>query len=462
MKHFSLRFRVFLFFVFLAVGSAAIMGGALWLGAKRAADGGNGYVIAALVAGFGVTGFVAGIWMLFDENVAKPIQRLATDLRARAQAGVEAELDGQSARYLGDLAPAAQALNVRAMNTAQSIAAAKADLEKQISQLSELFSQVPVATIMLSKAGRIVLYDQQAAGLLSAIAPPRLNASIADYFDRDALEAARIKLSDNVVSVPLVLCDAKGVEHPSASLKSIEGSKDYILMIEPKEVQPVASRPLTFDFAIRSADPRRRRRDTPLSELTFTVFDTETTGLEPARHELIQIGAVRVLRGKLLETEAFDHLIKPVKPIPAASTLVHHISDDMVADAPPALDVVRQFYGYASGTVALAHNAPFDLAFLNGVEDWPDIPVIDTVLISAILYGTTESHTLDDLCDRLHITIPAEARHTALGDALATAKVLCAAIPMLEAKGIVMLSDLQKEGKKHARLLKLEDERAED
>ncbi len=76
----------------------------------------------------------------------------------------------------------------------------------------------------------------------------------------------------------------------------------------------------------------------------------------------------------------------------------------------------------------VAHNAPFDMAFLRrhaprmGVT-W-DHPILDTVLVSAVVFGASETHTLDALCDRLGVTIPEALRHTALGDARATAEVL--------------------------------------
>ena len=82
-----------------------------------------------------------------------------------------------------------------------------------------------------------------------------------------------------------------------------------------------------------------------------------------------------------------------------------------------------------------------------------DHPVLDTVLLSAIVFGTTEEHTLDALCDRLDITIPPEQRHTALGDAQVTAEALVRLIPLLEGKGLRTLRDVIAESKKHGRLL---------
>ena len=98
------------------------------------------------------------------------------------------------------------------------------------------------------------------------------------------------------------------------------------------------------------------------------------------------------------------------------------------------------------------------MAFLRRFEGeasvtW-DHPILDTVLLSAIVFGTTEDHTLDALCKRLDIDIPADQRHTALGDARVTAQALVKLIPLLNGLGLVTLSDVIAESRKHGRLLK--------
>ena len=82
-----------------------------------------------------------------------------------------------------------------------------------------------------------------------------------------------------------------------------------------------------------------------------------------------------------------------------------------------------------------------------------DHPILDTVLLSAVIFGASETHTLDALCDRLGVTIPEALRHTALGDAQATAEVLCAMLPMLEARGMKTFGDVITETRRHGRLL---------
>ena len=111
----SLRFRIFLFFCLLAVGGAGLAAGALMFGWSRAEQPlpAAPFVTAFVMFAFLNTGLAVAVWLLFDENVAKPINQLSATLRLRAHSGVDGDLDAEAARYLGDLAPAANALTYR-------------------------------------------------------------------------------------------------------------------------------------------------------------------------------------------------------------------------------------------------------------------------------------------------------------------------------------------------------------
>ncbi len=106
----------------------------------------------------------------------------------------------------------------------------------------------------------------------------------------------------------------------------------------------------------------------------------------------------------------------------------------------------------------MAHNAPFDMAFVRRHESDAgcrfDHPILDTVLLSAVLYGEAESHSLDALAHRLGITIAEEARHTAIGDAIATADALLKIIPALKSRQLDTFGAVLSEVRQHRRLLK--------
>jgi DNA polymerase-3 subunit epsilon len=464
MDRLSLRLRIFLFFCLQALGGATIVLGALWLGWNRLPSSGaeGAFIFTAILSGFGLIGMTAGIWLLFDENVAKPIEKLASGLRANAHAGVDSDLDLQAARYLGDLAPAAhavsRALNDTALSTAERVAAETERLAQEKQRLTALLTEIPVATILVNPADQIVLYDGQAAEVLAQIHPPRLNAPLWDYFAQDSLRTAKTRAAKTGKETTLTAASSDGAHRYEARLKPMQGG-GYMLIIDADHVDiaPEDARPIVYDFDLLERDTAGVTEDMHLRDLVFTVFDTETTGLLPHKDEIVQIGAVRVVNGRIVAGERINQLVDPGCPIPPASTKVHHVSDAMVRGQ-PAIDVVgRQFHGFARDSIIVAHNAPFDMAFLHrhkarmGV-DW-DHPILDTVLLSAVLFGASQTHTLDALCDRLAVTIPPELRHTALGDAQATAEVLVRMIPMLEARGMQTFADVVRETKRHGRLL---------
>ena len=201
-----------------------------------------------------------------------------------------------------------------------------------------------------------------------------------------------------------------------------------------------------YDFDLMEREQLGALEDRPLRELTFVVFDTETTGLDPSGgDEIISIAGVRIVNGRIMSGEQFDQYVHPGRAIPPASTQIHHITNDMVADAPPIGEVLPKFASYVSDAVLVAHNAAFDMKFIALKEEQTGItfdnPVLDTVLLAAHLQGQTGSLTLDALAEQFGIEIPPEVRHTALGDSLATAEVLLRLIDLLEAAGVKTLRE---------------------
>ncbi|MFP7675243.1 exonuclease domain-containing protein [Marivita sp. S0852] len=463
----GLRLRVFLFFCLLGLGGLVLIGAALWFGYARAVTTTveNGFTFAAILAAFLILALTVSVWLLFDENVAKPIERLAAELRTRAHAGVDRDLDTQTARYLGDLAPAASAvtkqLNDTALSTAQAVAKETARLSAETARLTALLTEIPVATVLVNPDGQIVLYDGQAAEVLAQLGVPRLNAKLTDYFDNATLTAAIKTLQKTGKDVSVTAHSKDMAQSFDVKLKPMEGG-GFLMVIDSQtlDISPTAARPLVYDFDLldrRQQDAEAHIHDRHLRDLCFAVFDTETTGLLPHKDDIVQLGAVRVLNGKIIGGETINQLVDPGRPIPPASTKVHKVTDAMVRGQPDIHQVARQFHSFAQDAVIVAHNAPFDMAFLHrhakqtGVT-W-DHPILDTVLLSAVLFGASETHTLDALCDRLGIAIPQELRHTALGDAYATAEVLVSMLPMLDARGLSTFGQVIEETRRHGRLL---------
>lgn len=205
------------------------------------------------------------------------------------------------------------------------------------------------------------------------------------------------------------------------------------------------SRPEYYDFdlfATRDAagsgiDPERR-----LTDLAYSVFDTETTGLEPSNgDEIIQMGAVRIVNNRLLRQEIFDQLVDPGIPLKPEGIPIHGITEAMLIGQPRIDAVLPAFHEFCAETVLVAHNAAFDMRFFQLKEDSLGLrftqPVLDTLLLSAVIHPSQESHRLESIAERLGINVI--GRHTALGDAYVTGEVFLKMIPLLADMGIVTL-----------------------
>jgi DNA polymerase-3 subunit epsilon len=201
-----------------------------------------------------------------------------------------------------------------------------------------------------------------------------------------------------------------------------------------------ASRPEYYDFDLfRDAGPGRALAERALAELTCTVFDTETTGLDPSGGDrIVQIGAVRIVAGKLLRHEGFERLVDPQRAVSAASVAIHGIDAARLSGQPPAAQVLPAFHAFARDSVLVGHNAAFDMRFLREAEAETGVvfgqPVLDTLLLSAYVHPQQESHSLEAIAARLGVAL--SGRHSALGDALVTAEIFLRLIPLLEARGV--------------------------
>lgn len=203
-------------------------------------------------------------------------------------------------------------------------------------------------------------------------------------------------------------------------------------------------RPEFFDFDLLAQGQAGPLGQMDLRQLTFVVFDTETTGLAPTQgDQVVSVGAVRVVNGRILTGETFNRLVNPGRPIPPESTKFHGITDEMVTNRPPLSVVLPQFKAYVADAVLVAHNAAFDMKFIRMREAESGIvfdnTVLDTMLLSSYVDGTPENQSLDAIAERYGITLA--DRHTALGDSLVTAALLLRLIDALEAKGIRTLDD---------------------
>ena len=163
-----------------------------------------------------------------------------------------------------------------------------------------------------------------------------------------------------------------------------------------------------------------------LEEDTYVVFDVETTGLSAVYDTIIELAAVKIRGGEIIDK--FEAFANPHHPLSATTIELTGITDDMVRDAPDVVDVVRDFKEWIGDDVLVAHNASFDMGFLNVAykrllkTEKAKNPVIDTLELARFLYPEFKNHRLNTLCKKFDIELT--QHHRAVFDAEATGYLL--------------------------------------
>ncbi|MHA1530017.1 MAG: DUF294 nucleotidyltransferase-like domain-containing protein [Alphaproteobacteria bacterium] len=195
-----------------------------------------------------------------------------------------------------------------------------------------------------------------------------------------------------------------------------------------------------------SRRPSRIDPATPLVALDMVVLDTETTGLDVRADRIVQIGAVRMRGAELREDETLNLKVDPGVPIPPESTRIHHLDDTDVAGAPAAPEAMARLAGFIGDAVVVGHNIHFDLAVLRHEADrhglhWREPRVLDLELIGAELVPGRIDNSIEALA--LSYGVEVSGRHTALGDALVTARILAAMLGPLRERGVRSLAEAE-------------------
>ena len=176
---------------------------------------------------------------------------------------------------------------------------------------------------------------------------------------------------------------------------------------------------------------RKALRALAIQDAIFTVLDTETTGLSVNEgHKIVSVGAIKIKNYQLIENEILDELINPEREIPFASRNIHYISDDQVKDKPNIYQLEKKINNFLESTILVGHNVDFDIGFIKKnaartslATTVKRIASIDTILLAAGLYPSLESYELSFLCDYFRIKTFDQIRHSALGDAVITARL---------------------------------------
>ncbi len=415
----------------------------------------------------------------FLEKYWFPLEQMLEDMELIHKVNPSLRIETRGSSQLKALAAK---FNKMAVNTAlaqneikKNINQATWKLEEEKHLFEALFENLPTGVIMTNPEGHILLYNHQAEKLLEQKKGlnPGLGRDIRKIFESSEVEQVLQGLRSQLAESENVSDRSFFLERNGRPLKSLahalvnqhhllEGFLFYLeeetslgefpdfqeisLMQERKISNNIIlrNRPIYYDFDLFKKSLRHSElNDVSTRDLNYTVFDTETTGLDPrGGDEIISIGAMRIINRRILFEESFEQLVDPKRRISTASIEIHGIQPQVLEGCPTIDKVLPEFRSFCSDSVLVGHNVAFDMSFLKMKEAKTGIsfnnPVLDTLLLSAVVHPTQDLHSLDSIAERLELHI--EGRHTALGDAVVTAQIFLALITLLEERGIFTLN----------------------
>ena len=226
-----------------------------------------------------------------------------------------------------------------------------------------------------------------------------------------------------VHSYPAAFKTAKKFSTDEEKMKAIFGCEMYMIDDEA----PMVTNP----------------KDKKIDEEEFVVFDIETTGLNSHTNEIIEIGAVKIKAGRIVDR--YSQLINPGRPIPYHITEITSITDEQVANEPKINEVIGKFVDFVGDAVLVAHNAPFDMGFIKrDIKKYLSIDyqcsVIDTLQMARDLFPDLKKYGLGDLNKTLGLAL--EKHHRAVDDSQATANMFIIFLEKYKEKGLEYMKDI--------------------
>lgn len=376
-------------------------------------------------------------------------------------------------------------------------------VEEENEYLAEMISRLPIGVVACNAWNEVFLYNREARNILSRALGCKNPGALTSCFlglgrpmthllEQEVLEQALESVSCRELSSPpvcrfrnekrlerpvdfkiLPLCEEQGTSEgyvvvldepgqgalsPESGEESAPAGQESGLVIhqardrEADEESYVSCRDLDlwplfaedwsglfdFDLLLRPV-PKPPFGNVELKKLPCTIFDLETTGLNPKGGDtIVSVSAVRIVNGKILPEEPYHQLVDPCRSIPDESCRIHGITEDMVRGKPVLREVLPYFYRYAEGSVLISHCAEFDMLFLRRSEGEAgvafDNPLLDTLLLAALVLPSRKDQTLEAIARRLGTQV--YSRHTSLGDALTAAEIYLKLQSLLAMQGI--------------------------
>lgn len=346
---------------------------------------------AALLATGGVLlvfGLGFAVWRFFDRYVV-PLRRVAAETRLVASVNPAHRLRPAGAAEPFEIALAVNALADRyaaaRADVQGTVAAARADLERERDTLAALVSQLALAVLVCDAEGRILLYNPAARRLLGRWEVVGLGRSVYGVVDRGLVGHALERIR-------------AGSATPYETTTAREG---VLLRVQVAPVTGGEDEPAGFVLALKEVTRR-------------------------------------------------DEAGRAVSP---AALRVHGISSGLLRGRPAVEEVLPALARFAEGSVLVGHDVAFDMEFLRRTEARTGVrltrPVLDVLLLSAVVHPDHDDHSLEAMAGRLGVGVV--GRHTALGDALLTGEVFLRLLPLLASRGVVTLRDARRAARRTSR-----------
>ncbi|MGE4218126.1 MAG: exonuclease domain-containing protein [Alphaproteobacteria bacterium] len=332
--------------------------------------------------------------------------------------------------------PEVQSPELSRMAAALAARCGGAERDADANRLSAVLAAFDDPILSITDAGQISLINGAAKTLLGKVA---LGGSLMSVLDRATVLA--VLGSPEGQGWTFEHADGRRLHARSVPLPEAGGA---VLRFASEQEERGAG-DLEHDLRLHDRPPSDGfHDDTPLDRLPALVFDSETTGLDVQSDRIVALGGIRLHGARGFPATRFEELVRPDIPIPPRSTAIHGIGDAMVRDAPTLRQLWPQLRARWDGAVLVGHNIGFDIAVLRAEArraalDWNEPPYLCTLLLAAALWPEQQDLNLEALAARL--LIDTHGRHTALGDALVTAAIWSALIPLLADAGVRTLAD---------------------
>jgi len=197
----------------------------------------------------------------------------------------------------------------------------------------------------------------------------------------------------------------------------------------------------------------KRKGNTPISDLSFVVLDTETTSIQVKKAQLLSIGAIRVNHQGIHVPEVFEAQFAPLGPSTSDSIPIHGIIPENISKQLMGEDTLKAFLGFLGDAILVGHHIQYDVEMLNKYsKQYWGFPIqnarLDTNVLATRALGapnlSDRPYSLDELCQ--YFSIKMHDRHTASGDAFLTAQLFIKILPLLQRKGVQTLEQLLSRG----------------